>query len=224
MLLPWILSGDLLGVGNSKQFCYDGGMNKNLALLIVLLLIIGTFIFARLYSSKEEKLNTQTDLQSYKNATYIVDGKSITLTDGFSEVEAAPGSASKITTRYFGNEVTHDLNDDGRDDVVFLLTQETGGSGTFFYVVAALNTPTTGYKGSNAFFLGDRIAPQTTEIDEGKTANGTNRKNVIVVNYAVRLPGQSLAEKPSVGKSVWLKLDPATMQFGEVAQNFEGEL
>jgi hypothetical protein len=54
-------------------------------------------------------------VSSAKNATYILDGNSVTLKDGISEVEAAPGSASKITTRYFGNEVVHDFNGDGRD-------------------------------------------------------------------------------------------------------------
>lgn len=157
-----------------------------------------------------------------KDATYVVEGRPVTLSNGLSEVEASPGSATKIVTRYFGNEVKHDLNDDSREDVAFLLTQETGGSGTFFYVVAALNTP-AGYVGSRAVFLGDRIAPQSTSVDEGKTTNGTDRRNVIVVNYAVRAPGEPFTAQPSVGKSVWLKLDPNTMQFGEVAQNFEGE-
>ncbi len=88
---------------------------------------------------------------------------------------------------------------------------------------ALISVSPSGNCGTEAFFLGDRIAPQTTEIDEGKTVKGTNRQNVIVVNYAVRLPNEPFTVKPSVGKSVWLKLDPVTMQFGEVAQNFEGE-
>ena len=54
---------------------------------------------------------------------------------------AAPGSASRIVTRYFGSEVRGDLNGDGREDVAFLLTQQSGGSGTFFYAVAALDLP-----------------------------------------------------------------------------------
>ena len=157
-----------------------------------------------------------------KNATYEINGQKITLVKGVSEVADIPDSASQTVTRYFGNEVRHDLNDDGREDVAFLLTQETGGSGTFFYVVAALNTP-NGYTGSQGFLLGDRIAPQTTHMDEGQTVEGRTRKNVIVVNYAVRNPGEPFTTRPSLGKSVWLKLDPATMQFGEVAQNFEGE-
>ncbi len=151
-----------------------------------------------------------------KNATYTIAGSPVTLVNGVSVVTAAPGSASKITTRYFGNEVVHDLNGDGRPDVAFILTQDTGGSGVFFYAVAALNTA-KGYVGSEGYLLGDRIAPQATNMDEGTTSMGTQKQNVIVFNFADRKPEDSFATPPSVGKSVWLKLDPATMQFGVVA-------
>lgn len=153
----------------------------------------------------------------HKNAEYVIDGKRIKLVNGVSEIEETPGSVSKLVTRYFGNEVKHDLNDDGREDIVFLLTQEGGGSGTFFYVVAALNTE-EGFVGSQAFLLGDRIVPQSTRM-----GTNPNHKNVIVVNWADRAPGEPMTANPSVGKSVWLKLDSETLQFGEVVQNFEGE-
>lgn len=107
----------------------------------------------------------------------------------------------------------HDLNGDGREDVAFLLTQNQGGSGTFYYIVAALNTE-RGWVGSQALLLGDRIAPQTTEIGDN---------DLVVVNYADRAPGEPMTAQPSVGKSIWLKLDADAMQFGEVVQNFEGE-
>ena len=68
--------------------------------------------------------------------------------------------------------------------------------------------------GSQGVLLGDRIAPQTTEL----RADG-----VVVVSYADHAPGQSLSAPPSVSRSIWLKLDPATLQFGEVVQDFEGE-
>ncbi|MCK9344543.1 MAG: META domain-containing protein [Candidatus Pacebacteria bacterium] len=153
-------------------------------------------------------------ITSEKDATYKVNGALVTLKDGVAEGEAAPGSASKIITRYFGNEVLHDFNADGREDVAFLISQETGGSGTFYYVVAALNTE-KGYVGTNdAFLLGDRIAPQTMHMGNG---------NVIVVNYAVRNPGEPFTTRPSLGKSNWLLLDPKTMQFGIVEQDFPGE-
>lgn len=141
---------------------------------------------------------TPTDappLTGYQDATYLIEGQPVTLVNGLSEIEAAPGSATKITTRYFGNEATGDLNGDGLDDVAFLLTQTTGGTGTFFYVVVALQTE-TGYQGTNAFLLGDRIAPQTTRIENG----------ILVVNYADRNPGESFDVAPSLGVSKSLQV------------------
>lgn len=195
---------------------------KYLIGLVILLVVLAGFIALKPASQNEETQNDQALAKDYKNTSYTIEGQSIPLIDGVSEIEATPGSAAKIITRYFGNEIKHDLNDDGQEDVIFLLTQERGGSGQFFYAVAALNTP-TGYVGSNAFLLGDRIAPQSINIDEGTTTQGTTRENVIVVNFATRKPNEPFTSKPTVGKSVWIKLDPATMQFGEVAQNFEGE-
>ncbi|MES2213712.1 MAG: META domain-containing protein [Patescibacteria group bacterium] len=179
--------------------------------LVFLILIIGVIWLA--YYPKKAVAPTPQTGESIKNATYSIDGRSVTLVNGISEIPAAPQSATKITTRYFGNEVTGDFNADGRVDTAFILTQNTGGSGTFYYVVVALNTK-DGYIGSQALLLGDRIAPQTTEI-------GNN--TILVVNYADRKPGESFATPPSVGKSIWLKFDSNTMQFGEVVQNFEGE-
>ncbi len=195
-------------------------MNKVLmGVVVVLAIAVGGFFILNPYSYNEKQATMVAD---YKDAQYVIEGQHIKLEDGVAETVAAPGSASKVVTRYFGNEVVTDLNDDRREDIVFLLTQETGGSGIFYYVVAALNTA-DGYVGSQAVFLGDRIAPQTTHMDEGITSKGTNRQNIIVVNYAVRLPGEPFTVRPTLGKSIWLKLDPATMRFGEVAQNFEGE-
>jgi hypothetical protein len=132
-------------------------------------------------------------------------------------MEAAPGSASKTITKYFGNEVKMDLDGDGRQDVAFILTQSGSGSGTFYYAVAALNTR-RGYIGSDGYLLGDRIAPQTTEVSPNP-----RHQYVVVFNYADRLPGESFAAQPSVGESVYLKLDPQTMQWGIVEPDFEGE-
>ncbi len=152
-----------------------------------------------------------------KNATYLIDGEEVTLKDGVARGEAVPGSAAMVTTRYFGNELETDLDGDGRVDVVFLLTQERGGSGTFFYAVAARATE-SGYVGSDGYFLGDRIAPQTTEV-----SRNPRHTYVIVVNYADRAPGEPMTARPSLGKSAYLKLDTVTMQWGIVEPDFEGE-
>lgn len=132
---------------------------------------------------------------SYKDASYEIGGRVITLANGVSEIEAAPGSASKITTRYFGNEAVGDLNGDGMLDVGFLLTQSMGGSGTFYYAVVAVKTK-DGYVGTNAVLLGDRVAPQTTEIRDGN----------LIVNYAERKQGEPMTTRPSVGVSKYLKV------------------
>ncbi len=149
----------------------------------------------------------------HKNTEYSIGGRTIWLVDGVAEAAAAPGSAARVVTRYFGNEVRGDLNADGREDVAFLLTQETGGSGTYFYAVAALNLE-RGFVGSEGTLLGDRIAPQTAAL----RADG-----VIVVTYADRGPSESFTTPPSVGKTIWLKLDPTRLQLGELVQDFEGE-
>jgi len=153
----------------------------------------------------------------YRDAEYVIDGERVRLTNGVAETEVAPGSASKIVTRYFGNEVKSDLDGDGREDVAFILTQTGSGSGTFFYAVAALNTE-RGYVGSDGYLLGDRVAPQSTEVSPNP-----RHIHVVVFNYADRAPGEPMTAQPSVGKSAYLKLDLASMQWGIVEPDFEGE-
>lgn len=176
--------------------------------VLAIVAVIG-LVYMSYFNAGVEPLS-KTD---YKNATYKIDGEAVTLKDGAAEVEAAPGSASKISYTYFGNVGKGDLNGDTIPDLAFLITKSGGGSGTFYYVVGALQNTAGGYEGTDAVLLGDRIAPQTTEISDGK----------VIVNYADRKQGEPMTAKPSVGKSIWLKLDTKTMQFGEVVQNFEGE-
>jgi hypothetical protein len=130
----------------------------------------------------------------------MIDGKEVSLQNGISETEAAPGSASKIVTRYFGNEAEGDLTGDGKPDRAFLITQETGGSGLFYYAVVAVRTD-FGYKNTNAFFIGDRIAPQSTYIPKNSRE--------LQVNYAERRKGEPMTAQPSQGAVVLLKVTPA---------------
>lgn len=169
--------------------------NSVWAIFLIVLLCVAAALFFRGRNTEKE-----TPLVSYKNSTYVIEGQSVSLVDGVAVTEIAPGSASKLTTRYFGNEAHGDLNGDGTDDVVFLLTQDGGGSGTFYYAVAALSL-STGFVGTNAVLLGDRIAPQTTEI-----ANGS-----ATVNYADRKDGESMTTSPSVGVSKRLRVTGMTL-------------
>lgn len=167
--------------------------------IFIQIVIVGAFLVLNSLTDKEKQTST---LQSYRNIEYTIEGKKITLGGEFG---------------YFGNELVTDLNEDGRDDVIFLITQSSGGSGTFYYVVSALNLE-SGYIGSDGYLLGDRIAPQTTELSQNP-----KHKNVIVVNYADRGTGEPMTTKPSFGKSTYLKLDIERMQWGIVVPNFEGE-
>jgi heat shock protein HslJ len=151
--------------------------------------------------------------RSHLDAEYVIDGQRVMLVEGVSDVQLVPGAATRVVTRYFGNELRHDLGGDGVEDVTFFLTRETGGSGVCFYVVAALATP-DGAVGSHGLLLGDRIAPQS--IQPGPPGR-------VIVNFAERAPGESFAVPPSTGKTLWLHFDSATRQFGELVRDFEGE-
>jgi hypothetical protein len=175
------------------------GRTVGFIIVLIVAAIVAGF-WGRGTDKKPEAIN------DYKDAEYVIEGMPVKLSGGKAETEAAPGSASKIVTKYFGNSVATDLDGDSRDDVVFLITQNSGGSGTFYYAVAARNTP-NGYVGSEAFLLGDRIAPQSSEVGEGRS---------VIVNYAVRAEGEPFTTQPSIGKSVQLILDTGTMKLREV--------
>ena len=133
--------------------------------------------------------------EDYRDAEFVVEGERVRIN------RASTGAG----VHYFGNEVRRDFNEDGKEDVIFLLTRD-GSSSTFFYVVVALSIG-DGYVGSQAYFLGDRIAPQTTELGED---------NAVTVNFADRAPGENFAVPPSIGTSVRLVLDPVALQFSEL--------
>jgi hypothetical protein len=131
-----------------------------------------------------------------RNASFTVDGVPITLTNGVANAPAGSSSAS-ATTRYLGNETKGDLNADGREDVAFWVSRETGGSGMFYYVVVALNGA-SGYKTTNAFLVGDRIAPQTLQI--------RSDARELHVNYADRRKGEPMTASPTEPRVLLLKV------------------
>ncbi len=173
-------------------------MKKNIILLSVLVLILILISM----SFQEKKVE---DISSDIDTSYLVEDMLVTLKGGFSEIQI-PQSSQKISTRYFGNDLHLDINKDGKEDSVFFITQERGGSGVFFYIVAHLSTP-YGYTGSRAYFIGDRIAPQSIDLDDDGT---------IIVNYADRGERESFATQPSIGKSIWLSFNSSTGEFSSV--------
>jgi len=170
---------------------------KNINIFVALLIVVAGFYFFEI--NKLTVTNAPTVLDPL-NATYIIDNNPITLVNGKADVSAAPDSSTRILTMIFGEPSIGDLNNDGKPDAAVLLVRTTGGSGTFFYVAAALNA-VNATQGTNALLLGDRIAPQTLEVRNGQ----------IIANFAIRKPGEPFTTQPSLGVSKYAKVGGATL-------------
>ena len=170
----------------------------------LLVLFIAFILIKEQTVAPTEESEQASAAEDYKDASYLIEGDVVTLVDGYSETEIVPDSAVRKVTRYFGSELTTDLDGDGDEDVAFILTQETGGTGTFYYAVAALKTD-NGYVGSDGYLLGDRIAPQSTNLSQNP-----RHKNVVIFNFADRPLNSPMIEVPSIGKSAYLKIVPET--------------
>lgn len=173
-------------------------MKKTYSILFIIFCIAVSFLIYLQNNKKLSLVNNESVQHSFdpKNSSFTIDYSVINLNNGKYETYSAPDSASKNITTYFGNEASGDLNGDGLNDIAFLITQSTGGSGLFYYVVVALNSP-NGYKTTNAFFIGDRIAPQSTEIKSGE----------LHVNFAERRKGEPMTSQPDQGAVLLLKVN-----------------
>ncbi len=136
-----------------------------------------------------------------KNASYPdIDDLPVTLVNGQADTLAEPGSQETVTTQYFGNAASGDLNGDGIADPAFILTQYGAGTGIFYYVAAAVSSGNS-YKATNAVFIGDRIKPQTTEVRDGQ----------VLVNYLDRKADDAMTEDPTVSKTMRLKISASKL-------------
>jgi len=121
------------------------------------------------------------------DASYLFDNNWIRLENGRAGWQAAPGSATKIRIALFGETVLNDLNNDGNDDAVIFLTYQGGGSGTFFYLAAALQENGK-YRGTNTIWLGDRIGPPAARVQNG----------LVIVEYLDRNQNEPMTVAPSL--------------------------
>jgi hypothetical protein len=175
--------------------------------VIVILIIIGIFVLGYLHFFKEVELPiTQEPAVNPESVIYTIDDTPFHLSRGRSELEDGTSLA------LFGNPVYGDLDADGDTDAAVLLVYNGGGSGTFFYAALAINTNGT-YTSRNTLFIGDRIAPQTIKIHDGRA----------VYNYAERGSDEPMTASPSISKSLWVHLDPNTGEISEWVKDFEGE-
>lgn len=129
-----------------------------------------------------------------------IDKESFTLIDGVAEKPAAPGSSAMNTVRVVGEEVPGDVTGDFRPEVAMLLSNDPGGSGTFYYAVLAVQNADGSWRATNPLPLGDRITPEGIEFTGGK----------FVYTFLDHAPGQSMADAPTVTKQVVIRFDPTS--------------
>lgn len=123
------------------------------------------------------------------NSSYLLGKESITLVNGTFEKQAAPNSSAVNKTQVWEQPIIGDLNADGINDAAVCLINTPGGSGTFYYIAAAIkDSNTKNYKGTNAVFLGDRIQPSKISIEN----------NMITVVYNDKKVDKAATAAPSV--------------------------
>ena len=124
------------------------------------------------------------------NATFIFDEEAITLSAGRNEKKVLPGNTLVEETILLDKFAYGDINADGKEDTVLFLARYGAGSGTFIYLAAFVSGPVT-YRGTEATFIGDRIAPQSVSINGGG----------VTVEYLDRGADEALAAEPTVATS-----------------------
>ncbi len=149
--------------------------------------------------TKETAVSAPEINMNPKNTSYDIEGSHIALQNG-KWIPPYQASSSSLNISYFGGELRTDINHDGKEDTVFILTDTTQGSGTFYYLVAALNSD-GGYVGTNGVLLGDRISPQDTGWSN----------DTIVVNYTDRKPNEPMSAKPSIKVSRYFSVENNTL-------------
>lgn len=166
-------------------------VHRSLLGLILVWMLLGCSLAAPNRWVPEERPVAQTP----RDATYLIDDMEYVLKEGQVTIETFPGAASKTVLKIYGEPVSGDLDDNGAVDAAIVLVQTTGGSGTFYYVAAALNREGN-FVGTRAVLVGDRITPRQLAI----------RYGVVFIDYADRWPGEAMAMPPSLDKSKYLAI------------------
>lgn len=185
-----------------------------IAFSVLIILIVASFIWKNYFGAGRICCDLPTltgpATADYKDGAYQIEGEIVKLIGGLAEKNppsanigggGGAGSVARMITRYFGNEIAGDFNEDGFEDAAFFLTQEAGGSGTFFYAATALGS-VDGYLGTNAVFLGDRVSPQPIEWKDG----------YLIFNYADRAEGQPMTARTSVGVSKYFQIKDGQLE------------
>lgn len=129
---------------------------------------------------------TRADLEQATYLTENTDAGEATLEDGEFREPLAPGSAGELIIQ-LGKWATGDLDGAGATDAAAITIEQTGGSGTFYFL-HALTADNDELADAGAAFLGDRIRVEGVSIHDG----------AITVALLDRAPEAAMASEPTV--------------------------
>ena len=164
-------------------------MKTKFALLsVVSFLLISCGSTSETTSSNTDSQAEQSSAQAPAdpaNAGYYIDGIVYTLVNG--ELEQAIEDSTTVNKfKLLDFKAVGDINKDGTDDVAVVLTNDAGGSGTFYYL--AIFTSGSSPVIENTSYLGDRIVV--------KDITFTN--NQFQVKYLDRDSESDMASDPTI--------------------------
>lgn len=122
--------------------------------------------------------------------SYLIEKEKVTLRDGHARVKI-PGTTAVIISEIIRRPVYADLTGNSVKEAISVVLQHTGGSGTFYYLAAAVAG-----KMIESYFLGDRINIVSVNIE----------KDIITVEYLDRRVTQPMATKPTIRARMNFKL------------------
>jgi hypothetical protein len=169
---------------------------------VILVIIIGAIALLYFVNNRSTEIALNSDSigengsshPDPSNATFMFDDGPITLSAGTATRSIEGSSVLTEDVSLWGSFLAYgDINDDKKEDAAVIITRTSGGSGFFIYV-APFFSKTGSYKGGNAVFLGDRIAPKDISIKNG----------IITVEYLDRAEREPMAAEPTI---------PATKHF-----------
>lgn len=147
-------------------------------------------------TAHEQAVQTNHDHFDAKNSSFLLNNERVQLLNGEAH-HSIKGAIAEVSTHYRGYLVSGDLNGDGQNDKAFWVSQSTGGSGVFYYVVAAIKNE-QGYQTTNAFFVGDRIQAQELKIPL--------HSRQLQVYFATHKANEAFSEQPTTEKVLLLKV------------------
>ncbi len=173
---------------------------KKAVVVIIVLAALGLVYSLSNNPSKVTNVSNNNESSSVKpdpsNATFIFEDGPITLSGGKTTIDIEGSSVLKEDVSLWGNFIAYgDINSDKKEDAAVIITRTGGGSGFFIYV-APFYSKAGSYKGGNAVFLGDRVAPKDISIADG----------ILTVEYMDRAEGEPMAAEPTVLKSEQFKI------------------